>query len=297
MKTLRFFTGAVLLALFSIHPVQAQQLPAPAAHHCLWEIKGSSNVVYLLGSIHLLNRTNYPLAQPILTAFTNSAIAVFETDIAKLDDPEVQQRILARAILPPGHSLPEELSPALYASFSNHVATIGLPLGMFDQFTPAMAAMTIEVVEMTRLGAQPEYGVDQYFFRRARKAGMKIVPLETVDFQIDLVTTFTRREGEQLLKATLEEIDSTKKVLGDMIVAWQTGDGAKLESLLNEAMREEPVLFKRLVTDRSRRWVPTIESLLRGDRNAFVVVGAGHLVGSQGVIELLRKDGWKVTQL
>jgi len=299
MKTKRFHSvSLLLLALFFAYPLAAQPgHVVGASRHCLWEVKGSSNVVYLLGSIHLLNRTNYPLPKPMLSAFSNSAVAAFETDIAKLESPEAQQRILSQALLPAGQSLQQELSPAVYASFSNHVAEIGLPLAMFDRFKPSMAAMTLQALEMTQLGAQPEYGVDQYFYRRAKRTGMEINPLETADFQIGLVTSFTREEGEMLLKATLEDIDNTKKVLADMIRSWETGDAAQLEKLLNEAMREAPVLFKRLVTDRSRRWVPKIEALLRGDRNAIVIVGAGHFVGDQGVIQLLRKDGWKVNQL
>ena len=87
-----------------------------------------------------------------------------------------------------------------------------------------------------------------------------------------------------------------EKDLSDMLKAWETGDVAKLNKFLNEAMQESPVIFKRLVSDRTRRWLPKIEELARGKENAIVIVGAGHLVGPEGAIELLKKKGFKVTQ-
>jgi len=69
-----------------------------------------------------------------------------------------------------------------------------------------------------------------------------------------------------------------------------------LESLLNDALREAPALYKRLLTDRNRAWVPAVEKLLQGDRDAIVIVGAGHLVGKESVVELLARKGFKPTQ-
>jgi len=228
---------------------------------------------------------------------TNAQIVVFETEIEKMALPETQMKMLSKAQLPEGQTLRQQLSPATYASFTNHTSQAGLPLEMFDQFTPSIAAMMLEVLELQKLGVDPEMGVDAHFFERARKAGKKIVPLETADFQIEMATSFSKEEGELLMKSTLKEIDNAKKAYGEIVSAWQNGDAAKLEKFLNDAMRESPPIFKRLVTDRNHRWVPKIEELLNGSRNAIVIVGAAHLVGNEGVVELLKKKGLKVTQL
>jgi uncharacterized protein len=79
--------------------------------------------------------------------------------------------------------------------------------------------------------------------------------------------------------------------------AWQTGDAAGIDKFLNEATSEAPAIMQRMVTDRNRNWLPKIEGLLRGGKNAMVIVGAAHLVGKEGVVELLRQQGLKVTQL
>ncbi len=126
---------------------------------------------------------------------------------------------------------------------------------------------------------------------------MQFVALETVEFQVDLVTNFEKAEAEDLLKTTLKDLKRSRDIFGDLTKAWEKGDSEKLESLLNESMREVPGLFKRMVTDRNKAWVPKIEELTRGKENAIVIVGAGHLAGKESVVDLLRTKGYKVEQL
>ena len=85
--------------------------------------------------------------------------------------------------------------------------------------------------------------------------------------------------------------------LTDFVQAWKTGDAPGLEKMLNEMRTDAPSIFKRLVSDRTASWIPEIEQLLHGSQNAIIIVGAGHLVGPDGAIELLKKKGVKVTQL
>jgi uncharacterized protein YbaP (TraB family) len=99
-----------------------------------------------------------------------------------------------------------------------------------------------------------------------------------------------------LVKSTLEDIKTTRKEFADILKAWRSGDAPGLEKVLNSMAVEAPAIFKRLVTDRNERWVPKIQELSRGQTNAIVIVGAAHLVGKDGVIELLRKRDLKVAQ-
>jgi uncharacterized protein len=298
VQKFNFIGSVLLLAAFLGRPVCAQEAHpvAAATRHSLWKVEGQHNTVYLLGSIHLLRKEDYPLAAPIEAAFTNAQIAVFETDVDKMQEPEVQSKIIGKAQLPEGETLQTDLTPQTYAAFTNHVAKSGLPPAMFDTLKPLIAATALEALDLLKLGVDPSYGMDVYFFNRATKDGRQIMTLETVDFQIDLVTGFSKAEAEPLMKAELKDMDNTQKEYGEVVQAWQTGDTGKLENVLNDAMHESPAIFKRLVTDRSQSWIPKIEELARGKTNAIVIVGAGHLVGKDGVVELLRKKGLKVTQ-
>lgn len=298
IQRLTFAALVALLALWFVSPLRAaENTTTGTSLHCLWKVAGPSNAVYLLGSIHLLKRSDYPLGAAIESAFTNSGVVAFETDIEKLQSPETQMLLLGKSQLPEGETLEQQLTPGTYARFSNYVSQAGLPLMIFNRMKPFVAVAALTVIELQKLELDPEFGVDKYFFGRATKDGKRIVPLETVEFQLDLITGFSKAEGELVMKCSLADMDKTRRQFKEIVQAWQTGDATKLAGLLNEATREAPVIFKRLVTDRNRDWLPKIETLLAGQTNAIVIVGAGHLVGNEGVVELLKKKGRKVTQL
>src|SRR5262249_47284561 len=149
--------AALLFALSLLRPVLAGEAPAAAPKlHTLWKVEGKTNAVYLLGSVHLLKPEHYPLPAVIESAFTNAKVAVFETDIDALERPDPQFKLLGRATLPEGQTLAGHLSPAVYASFMRHIQDSGLPVMMFEQLQPSVAAMMLEVLELQKLGLDPE---------------------------------------------------------------------------------------------------------------------------------------------
>ena len=151
-------------------------------------------------------------------------------------------------------------------------------------------------LELKKLGLDPELGLDKHFFAKATQDSKIIIPLETVEFQMNLLTDFNKEEGELMMKSTLKDISTLEKDVGDMLKAWQTGNADKLNKFLNEAMKDAPVIYKRMVTDRTRSWIPKVEELTKRKDNAIVIVGAGHLVGPEGLVELLKKKGFKIVQ-
>jgi uncharacterized protein len=233
----------------------------------------------------------------IESAFTNSQIAVFETDIDKMDDPTQQMAMLGKISLPQGQTLQQNLAPKTYASLKKHADEIGLPMAAIEQYRPAVAIMTVEVLELTALGADPEFGVDKHFIKLARDGGKRVIPLETIDFQIGLLTGFNKAEEDLLVEKSLEDIDNEKKLFGEIVAAWRTGDSVALEKMLNDFKIDAPSISKKLISDRTASWIPQFDKLLQGPQNAIVIVGAGHLVGTDGAIELLKKKGFKLTQL
>lgn len=289
LLTLALWIGLALSA-------PAQQ-PKASTHHSLWMVQGKSNVVYLLGSVHVLRAENYPLPKVIESAYSNSAIVAFETDIGAMEDPATQMKVMTKAALPNGESLQGQLSPTVYTNFIAHLESAGLPAAVFESLKPSIAAVTLAAVDLQKQGFDPEYGLDKHFYGLAHKQGKEIAMFESLDFQINLLTDCSKEEGELLMKATLEDIDTLKTELGKLLKAWETGDADTLDKILTEAAREAPAIYKRLFSDRNARWVPKIQEWMRGGKNVIVIVGAGHLVGKDGVVETLRKSGARVQQL
>lgn len=264
--------------------------------HSAWVVQSSNCTVTLLGSVHVLKKEHYPLPAVFESAFSNASVVVFETDVGAMNDPKTQAKLMARAILPEGETLKEHLSEETYGALQKRLAQGGLPEAVVSRMKPGFAMMTLVVLEVQRLGYRADLGMDQYFYKRAKQQGKGIRQLESVDFQIGLLCDLTDEEGDSVVKSTLADLAEAKTKFEELLGAWRDGDDAKLEKLLNEANRQEPALMKKLITDRNVRWVTKIENYARGTNDTVVIVGAAHLVGEGGVVELLRQKGWKVAQ-
>jgi len=92
-------------------------------------------------------------------------------------------------------------------------------------------------------------------------------------------------------------METTKESVGELARAWKTGDTGAIEKVVLSDLKSEPQMYQRLLVDRNRAWLPKIEALFARPKPAFVVVGAAHLVGTDGLITMLRAKGYIVTQL
>src|SRR5436189_454294 len=119
----RWFLLLTIAFAFSVPAAQ----PVGKGLHSLWKVQGQQNSVYLLGSVHVLKKSDYPLAAPIEAAFSNASVVAFETDIAALDDPAIAMKLLSKSQLPEGETLSKLLSPEVYKKWTRHVTETGLP--------------------------------------------------------------------------------------------------------------------------------------------------------------------------
>lgn len=295
----RNWTLPVLLLLLTVAGPRADAAaPAPGRGSPLplWRVKGPHSTVYLLGSIHILKTNDYPLPQPVQDAFAASRTVMFETDLDKMDEPAKQRDLAEHALLPPGVTLSNVLSQDTYRKFRREVQRLGLTPDLFDRTKPYVAAMTLEVLALKELGYSAEDGIDRYFLEHARNQGKRVLSLEPVEFQFDLVTSMPDGEAEQLVRNTLQDINNLREVSGELWLAWRTGDADKLDELVRRSMLGAPETFERDIIARNLQWLPRIEELLQSRGTAMMIVGAGHLVGPQGIVELLKAKGYRVTQ-
>jgi uncharacterized protein YbaP (TraB family) len=273
--------------------VLAASAPARAdsALHCLWELHGKHNTVYLLGSIHTLRASDYPLAPAVVDAYKNAKSLVMEIDLNELDSAEVQSEMLASATLTDGKTLHDILGAARYARAETMAREVGLDLALFDQFAPWFAAEAISQMQLMQLGFDPSSGVEMYFVGRARTDGKSIAGLETAHDQLVLFESMPMETQSNYLLASLEQAHDLPKDVNDMVRAWQRGDTHWFESEVKSDLGRDPAVYQSLLVSRNRKWIARIERLLDDDENHLVIVGTAHLVGRDSVIELLKKDG------
>ena len=269
---------------------------ADGALHSLWELHGKHNTVYLLGSIHVLRASDYPLAPVVLEAYAHAGSVLMEIDLDEINSETVQSEMLASATLPDGKTLPEVLGKQRYDRAAALAHEIGVELSLFDQYAPWFAAEAISELQLTQLGFQPETGVEMYFMDRARGDGKSVAGLETAHDQISVFQNMSMDTQAEYLMTSLEQAHDLPKQVDSMVRAWQRGDTQWFETELKSDIGRDPALYQSVLGSRNRKWVPKIEALLNDDKNYLVIVGTAHLAGQGSVIELLKKDGLVVTQ-
>jgi uncharacterized protein YbaP (TraB family) len=267
-----------------------------SAHHILWEIKGRHNTVFLLGSVHLLRPDDREIPAEASRAYEQSRTLVLELDLNAIDPTAMAAEGATLGVLPEGQTLASALGPDLYSKFKAAADSSGLPSEIVDRFRPWFAAMTLEQMQLAKAGFDAESGVDVRFAQRAQADGKPVIGLETLDQQLHIFADMSADQQRDYLRSTLEDMDTGIKQVDEVIAAWQQGDSAKLEQLLKEASHDSPELFRKLTIDRNRQWLPRIEQMLGDDKNYLVVVGAMHLIGHDGVIDLLQHDGYSAIQ-
>jgi len=288
--------GAILslvVAFVAIAPLR----PEAASRNFLWKVTKGQGAVYLVGSVHMLTADFYPLAPALDAAFKDSDLLVEEADLAEMLAPTTQFSLLSRGMLPAGQTLDKVVSPATLALVSAHAGTLGGPIEAVKQFKPWFLAMTLEALVWQRAGFDPQLGLDKHFYDRAQSEGKAVQGLETTEFQISLFDGMTAGQQERFLADTLKDLDKETTTVGQLTSAWKAGDVAGVERFVLQDLQSDRDVYERLLVGRNRTWLPKIEALFSRPRHAFIVVGAAHLVGPDGLVAMLKAKGYQLVQL
>ena len=190
----------------------------------MWELHGKHNTVYLLGSIHVLRPSDYPLAPAMLKAYGDAKALLMEIDLNGIDSIKMQTELLASARLPEGKTLPGIMGDQRYKRAQALAQEVGIDLGIFDAFAPWFAAEAISQLQLQQLGFQPKTGVEMFFLDKARADGKSVAGLETVHDQIALFDAMSADSQADYLISSLEEAHDLPKEAADMVHAWSAGD-------------------------------------------------------------------------
>ena len=263
----------------------------------LWRSQGTSNSIYLLGSVHLLREEDHPLHSAIDAAYEDADVVVMELDMDDLDPAKAQAAFRRAGVLTDGTTLRDLMGEEPYAQAEKAAAAVDVPLDMLAQSEPWLAAITVELMALYRIGFNPLYGVEMTITNRATSDGKPIEGLETVDEQLAFLDGLPLEAQREMLLQTLTGSAALPESIDGTIEAWHHGDVQALERDLLSAIREQPELHAALLVDRNRRWAEAIAGWIGDDRDYLVVVGALHLVGDEGVPALLEEKGIGIHQL
>ncbi len=260
----------------------------------MWTVRDADSELVLFGSVHLL-----PPGLAWRTAALDAALARADDLWLELPVDDVSQQQGAklaqqRMWLPKGTSLDSQLSPAGRARLRRVAPTLGLTAQQLQPLRPWMAEVTLTVALAQRAGATAGGGVEQTL-ERDPKVTARRRAFETVEQQVALFADAPPREQALALEQTLREIEEDPRSYERLAQAWAASDLKALQiEALDPMQKESPALFKRLVADRNRAWTAKIVERLKGSGSTVVVVGAGHLIGPQGLPQRLRALGYRV---
>ena len=293
LASMRKLSALACALLLILSPDRAPRADTP--HHTLWSVKGKTNTVYLLGSVHFLSPSEQ-LPAAMDAAYRDAEKLVMEIDMDDLDPQVTQKLTLDLGLLPANETLESKLGKPTYARVSKQAQAMGLDPALLGRFRPWLAALTLAQMNLKQLGLDAESGVEQKLVARAAADHKEIIGLETLQQQLSMLANLPDRQQREFLLYSVDDVERANQDIDDLLAAWRKGDTATLAKLLSEGMDEYPELYRPLTVDRNRNWLKRIEQLLEEHDDYLVVVGALHLVGKDSVIDLLERDGHKARQ-
>lgn len=266
------------------------------AETSVWEVTGNNQRLYIGGTIHVLSQQDYPLPDAYDQAYASSEHVVFETDLDQMMTSEFLIRLRQSLTYEGGNSLKNTLQPATYNELERYCEQSGIPIMMLLPLKPPLASLMLTVMELKKIGID-NTGVDHHFNIQAQRDGKETSQLETIDEQLQFLTNMAKGHEDELILSTLEENRQLAKLMQSMLGAWRAGDVALLEEQFIKPMQQNfPSVYEQLLVRRNHNWLPLIEQYLATPEVEFILVGALHLVGNDGLIQQLEKAGYRVKQ-
>lgn len=279
------FTGLLVSVLWlGLASGSASALP-------LWELTGTSNHIRVLGSIHFLRPSDYPLHPAITSAFNEADVILMEIDMGDLDPVANAKIIASLAQDAHGRRLPELLGPTAWRKATAEAHKLNLDLAPLTPFEPWYVAVMITQLRLNQLGFDQSLGVEARMTADAQRAGKEIQGFETLAGQLGILDGLSANAQRAFLQATLEEAGETADVADQMIDAWKSGDEKAMEKDMLGSVRDQQEVYRALIIRRNKNFARGIENLADDPRNYLIVVGALHLVGPDSVLRILARDG------
>jgi hypothetical protein len=284
-KASRLFAGFLLLA--------GQCLADPA----LWLVKGPHAAVYLFGTVHVLKKDE-PWRTPKIDAAIERSGSLW-LEIPDADNVAGLQPLIVKLGLDTARPLSSKLTPEQLNKLNEVAHDAGIPGGALalEPMKPWLAAVTVSVAPMMKAGFDPSSGVEKVLKPEFLKANKPVKGFETAEQQVHYFADMTEKAQVEYLASELDGYDGAVDKFSKLVAAWYAGKEADLDEMFSGEFRAKyPELFQTLVVKRNQGFVSQIDKLLKGDGTVFVAVGAGHLVGRDGVPAMLEKKGYQVVR-
>ena len=302
-----------LSVIVSAQPTADQYAPTTDENKLLWEISGNGLAApsYLFGTIHMIPTDDFFLTEGTKSAFAESSRVAFEIDTEEMTNPAAMMSLMGQMYMANDTTLSDLLSDEDYEMVSTHFEDLGLPMMFMGKIKPMFLTVLAgeDMKDMKKpgegglggmLGGEGMKSYELELTDMAKEAEKPIVGLETAEFQMSLFDSIPYQDQAQMLVETIrseqETTDEEKEggALDQMIELYTTQDIVGMQTMMSDDPAGIGGYEELLLLKRNRNWIPVMEKLM-AEETVFFAVGAGHLAGEEGVIALLRKEGYTMT--
>jgi uncharacterized protein YbaP (TraB family) len=255
----------------------------------LWEISGNGlkQPSYLFGTIHMICKEEFLLSEIVKQKFSSSKQVYLELD---MDDPKLQATMMKEMQLPNNETLKSKFGEINFKKLDSFLKKeLKMNLVMFDKFKPMMV---MSLLTQRLLSCPQMESYEMSFVKMAGEQKKELLGLERVEDQLGVFDAIPDSLEIRSIMNMVNDFESQKKEFSRMTTLYKLQDVEALYQLMVESpemMGSQELLLDR----RNRNWIPVMEPAMK-QSTTFFAVGAGHLAGKQGVLELLKKQGYKV---
>ena len=288
MKLLKVLGAIFFFYSCNAQPKQAKLTVNKDDNTLLWEVsgKGLKGNSYIFGTFHLMCKDDIKFSEQLKIAVNNSDLVYLEMD---MDDPSVMLGGLLMMNMKDGKKLRDLYTVAEYEKVSTYFKDeLHLPIGLLEKTKPFFLAAMLYPKLMPCKNIS---GVEQELMSLAKLQKKEIKGLETMEFQSSVFDSIPYEEQAKDLLKSIDSMQSYQQYFDTMITVYKTQRLNEIEQQLNDTTFGMEKHQDLLLNDRNKNWVAQLNKIMK-TQNVFVAVGTGHLVGKEGLISLLRKEGY-----
>ena len=276
----------------------------------MWKAEDKNgNYAYLFGSIHAGDSAVDNMPDYFEKAYADSDTLAFEIDMSDIySEITASSSMLTDVIYSDGTTIKDHISENTYNKLVEILKGNGIYNSLYDYYKPVMWESLIENLAVVKAGLNANKGVDMVLTTRAKANGKNIEEVESMDFQMSMFNGLSDNVVEMLLSSYAEDgiIEKQAHQLKDLYEKWKSGtitekdvNGEDFDK--SQLTEEEKAAFeeynKALLTDRNKGMTEKLTGYMKSGKTVMLVVGTAHFLGNDGIIQLLKNQGFTVTQI
>jgi uncharacterized protein len=298
IKRLSTLLSTLLVLIGFTVKAQTKETPSvsTAQNALLWEItgKGLTKPSYIYGTIHLIPKSDFFLTDATKKALNESQKVMFEINMKDMQNPMLILSIMSKAMMPRGQKLRDLISKEDYALVKTRFDEIGMPLPMLESIKPMFLSAMVEgggnPMDTSSKEATTAYEME--IMKIADKDKKEMGGLETMEFQMGIFDSIPLKTQAEMLVKSIKSVNNGDSEFKAMVELYKNQDIESMAGTMKSGEENELSKYEGvLLTSRNKNWIPLIVKNSAG-KSTFYAVGAGHLGGELGVVNLLRKEGF-----